>query len=195
MSTKRRRVPPEASPSASHPTPSPQMGRLQFNSGSRQCQGVMPPPPTAPKSASSSRRHNDSSQPSPGMDLLADCLQQTNRHVLDVGRGSLTISAAPSVVGASSNFSQEVAQPIGTPVPALPPDWALKRGCVITSTSDLSWCTKLLPSFRAAALQSKPLEAVGYQAADVDGDAVSPPGQLPAAVTNFACCSALPSDL
>ena len=41
----------------------------------------------------------------------------------------------------------------GAPVDALPADWALKRGCLVSSASSLEWCATPPPSVRAAALR------------------------------------------
>ena len=125
------------------PTPSPQMGRLQINNN-----GSMAPPPAAvPKSAAgSSTSHRSASKPSPGIDFLDDMLQLNNQQLMG-GRKK------PAVAPPSSSRRPLAPRSTGMPVHALPMDWALKRNCLVTSSSSLAWCTQPLPSVRSAALR------------------------------------------
>jgi len=140
---------PTSEPSPMQPTPSPQMGRLQINSGNQS--GSMAPPP-ARSAGSSSIEHHAASKPSPGGDFLADCLQLNNQALMSVRKPN---GSAPAAGGATSRRPPP-SRPSGTRVHTVPNDWALKRGGLITSSSSLAWCTQSLPSARAAALRGHP---------------------------------------
>ena len=113
-------------------SPSPQLGRL-----------LMAPPPSVPKTGCSG------ATASPGYDMLSEALNLNNQQMMGAMRRPPTAAATASSLPAASST-----RPAGTLVSVLPDDWAIKRGCLVTSPSSLSWCARALPSVHAAALQS-----------------------------------------
>ena len=85
-------------------------------------------------------------------DLLGEAQQLMSMPQPNLPLRRKVLQPAPSVQRQDSHEPPAAAQPEGPSVDTLPTDWALKRGCLVTSLSSLEWCSAPTAAVRAHAL-------------------------------------------